>query len=76
MKLLRGYAKSIRNAELGWIDRCRCYAAIVWYVFQIRKWWRIIGTTLHGTGIKRHQTADALSEGSTDLTKHQQQAAT
>lgn len=60
IKLLGGYVRAIRHAELGAGDRWRCYAALVSYVCQFRKWGRIVRTTLRGTGIKIHQTRPAL----------------
>lgn len=59
IKLLKGYVNAIRNAELGWFERWRCYAVLVSYVCQFRKWGRILRTALSGTGVKRHQGGPA-----------------
>jgi hypothetical protein len=61
VKLLGGYIKAIRNAQLRWHDRWRCYTVLVAYVCQFRKWCRIIRTALSGTGIKRHQGSPPLN---------------
>ena len=74
LKLLAGYVKAIRNAELSRLDRWRCYAALVSYVCQFRKWGRVLRTTLTGTGIKCHQATDSLSPTETAPHSHKQAA--
>jgi glycosyltransferase involved in cell wall biosynthesis len=76
LKLLSGYARAIRNAQLSRLDRWRCYAALVSYVCQVRKWRRVLRSTLTGTGIKCQQTTDSLSPTDIDPTNAHKQAAT
>lgn len=50
LNLLVAYLGAIRRAELGWRERTACYAAIVEYLFQVRKWGSVLRKCLGGTG--------------------------
>jgi glycosyltransferase involved in cell wall biosynthesis len=50
LNLLRGYLRAIRRAGLPWGERTRCYEAVLEYVFQVKKWKRVVGDMLAGKG--------------------------
>ena len=49
--LLRAYFEIIRRAELPAGQRARCLRALFWYLFQVRKWRRVLLSMLRGTGV-------------------------
>lgn len=50
LQLIIDHLAAIRRAPIGGIERLRCYAAVVKYLFQIRKWKHVLATMVNGTG--------------------------
>ena len=57
-RLLAGYVKAVHKAKLPLHQRLDCYFGIVGYLFQVRKWKRVLGSTFrgNGTGGDNHET--------------------
>jgi hypothetical protein len=50
-KLLQAYYKVIQQSDLSWHQRARCQYALLCYLFQLRKWNRVLWSILRGTGV-------------------------
>jgi len=50
LRLLAGHVKAVRKAKLPLHQRLDCYFGIVRYLFQVRKWKRVLGSTFRGNG--------------------------
>ena len=66
LNLLGGYLRAIRHAGLPWGERISCYAAVMQYVFQVRKWKRVLGNMLAGKG-----TGGGYAEAAQQMTREE-----
>ena len=67
MALLNGYLRAIRNSAPSFVERGKCYFALLRYLCQFNKWARVFSSMLRGAGLG--------SRGATKKPPRQQQAA-
>lgn len=50
-KLLQGYIAAISRAKVPFVERIRCYWTLLGYLFQLRKWGKVVSSVLFGFGL-------------------------
>lgn len=61
LRLLLGHFESVLHAKMSLLDRVMCFWEIAHYVFQVRKWMRIVAGTMKGAGLGKEGTVTPRS---------------
>ena len=51
LALLKSHVGAVTYARLSTVDRIRCYLVVCRYMLQVRKWRRVLGMMIRGSGI-------------------------
>lgn len=65
LRLLLGYTRAVQNTKLSFGDRVKCWFVILRYLFQVKKWTRILRNLLSGAGVGNRKLRPASIRGTT-----------
>ncbi len=60
-ELLLGHLRAVNNVAMPITDRLLCYGVICQYLFQSRKWRKIVSDDLHGRPLGKYMTEDRVA---------------
>ena len=66
LRLLAGYLRAVRQAKCPLGERLCCLLWMGTYLLQVRKWTRVLGSTIRGTG-----TGGGYREALKKMDRHQ-----